>query len=190
LKRIKITLFFLLFSLGITGLCSCVSTSARAAHPYIWLTNNSKFILLHPENIEKPQDGLQLVSASFGGQDYQMLTWVKADETGINMSLLNEMGAAMGELSFNEGAVSFSSAVFPGSLSPEYIVADFQLCFYSAASVSQALRNIGLSFEETENSRRILDGNKIIIEINKEQNKVILINHLRGYTYTLEGDFT
>ena len=119
-----------------------------------------------------------------------MFTWVKADETGINMILLNEMGAGLGELSFQDGAISFSSAVFPGSISPEYIVADFQLSFYNAASVGKALRDIGLSFEETENSRRVLQRNNVIIEIIKSPSVIQIINHLRGYIYTLEGDFS
>lgn len=186
----RITFIFLLFSPGIIGLCSCVSATAGGTLPYIWLTNSSRFILLHPENIEKPLDGPQLISATFGEQEYNMLTWVKADETGINMSLLNEMGAAMGELSFHNGAIFFTSSVFPQTLNPAYIIADFQFCFYNAASIGKAMRNIGLSFEETENRRRILDGNNIIIEINKNLNTVVLINHLRGYVYSLEGDFT
>jgi hypothetical protein len=174
---------------GIGCLCSCVSTPVREARAFTWLTNSSRFILLHPENIEKPLDGLQLVSVSFRGHEHQMITWVKADENEINMILLNEMGANMGELSFKDGVVSFSSAVFPGSLRPEYIVADFQLCFYNAAALAEALQRSGLSFEETENGRRILERNNVIIEIIRNQNHIKLTNHLRGYVYTLEGDF-
>jgi len=106
------------------------------------------------------------------------------------MTLLNELGAQMGELSYHDGRVSFSSPVIPSSLlKPEYIVADFQLCYYSAPALRQALENCGLSFEYTENSRRIFQGKKIIIEIEKKQNTVRLVNHLRKYSYTLEGIF-
>ena len=134
-------------------------------------------------------DNYQLVSASYGGWNYQMNAWVRADETGIDMTLLNELGANMGELIWRGGAVSFSSPVFPQSLNPQYIIADFQLCFYSAASVAHALEESGLSFEETESGRRVLNGNTVIIEITKSQNMVRFVNHLRGYVYTLEGDF-
>jgi len=134
-------------------------------------------------------DSYQLVSASYGGLDYFLNAWVRADETGMEMTLLNELGANMGELSYRDGAVSFSSTVFPKSLKPEYIVADFQLCFYNAGALARVLEKSGLSLEDAGTARRVLQGKKIIIEIEKSQNIVILVNHLRGYVYTLEGDF-
>jgi len=118
-----------------------------------------------------------------------MNAWVRADETGIDMTLLNEFGANMGELIWRGESVSFSSPVFPQSLNPRYIIADFQLCFYSAESLTRALEEGGLSLEETETGRRVIDGNTAIIEIAKSQNMVRFVNHLRGYAYTLEGDF-
>ena len=189
LKR-KIIVFFLILIPGIVCICSCASKSAAETLPFVWITNGSKFILLHPENIEKTLDGPQLISASFMGQNHQMITWVKSDETGINVVLLNEMGSNMGELSYQYGTLSFSSSVFPRSLRPEYIVADFQLCFYKAEALGKALREGGLSLQETENGRRVMQKNNTIIEIIKDTNIIKIINHLRGYTYTLEGDFS
>jgi len=134
-------------------------------------------------------DSYQLVSASYGNRDYILNAWVKADEKGIEMTLMNELGANMGELSYHDGSVSFSSPAFPQSFKGEYVVADFQLCFYNASALSKALADCGLSFEDTGSRRRIFHGKTVIIEIEKNQNTVRLVNHLRGYTYTLEGDF-
>ena len=129
----------------------------------------------------------QRISASWQDKDYFFNAWVKADEAGMEMTLLNELGVSMGELSYRDGHVSLSSPVFPNSLKPEYIIADFQLCFYNTPALSLALKNCGLTLENTENGRRIVQGKKLIIEIEKKQNVVRLINHLRGYAYTLEG---
>jgi len=131
----------------------------------------------------------QHISASWQGKNYFLNAWVKAGKTEMEITLLNELGANMGELSYRDGLVSFSSPVFPSSLKPEYIVADFQLCFYNTFALRDALEDSGLSFETTGNSRRILQGENVIIEIEKNQNTVRLVNHLRGYAYTLEGDF-
>jgi len=95
----------------------------------------------------------------------------------------------MGELSYREGAVSFSSPVFPGSVMGEYIIADFQLCFYNPVALREALEAAGLSMTETETGRRVLQGQTLIAEIEKGRSSVRFINHLRGYSYTLEGDF-
>ena len=172
------------------SLCSCVSTApVRENRPYAWLSDTSKFFLLPPDDIEISMDMAQQISASYGGADYVLNAWVKADETGLDMTLLNELGANMGELSFRSGAVSFSSPLFPKSLEPAYIVADFQLCFYNEISLRRALESCGLEFETTQTGRLISSNGKIIIEIEKKSDSVSLINHLRGYTYTLEGEF-
>jgi len=184
--------------------CSCVSgTKAREDEPLkdkplkekpltlpnVWLTDKSKYILLPPEDIEHPLDMPQLVSASYGGKDYYLNAWVKADETGVNMTMVNELGANRGELSYRNGEVIFSSAMFPPSIRAEYIIADFQLCFYKAAALRQALEKCGLSFEDNWTNRRILQGKNVIIEIDKTRNVVRFVNYLRGYLYILEGNF-
>jgi hypothetical protein len=173
--------------------CSCVPKGpvkpVKETGPFIYLTNSSKYFLLPCDDIENSLDMAQRISASWQGKDYFFNAWVKADEAEMEMTLLNELGVSMGELSYRNGLVSLSSQVFPKSLKPEYIVADFQLCFYNAASLRRALEDCGLLFENTGNVRRIFQGKTVIIEIEKNQNAVRLVNHLRGYTYTLEGNF-
>lgn len=131
----------------------------------------------------------QYISASWQGKNYFFNAWVTADETEMEITFLNELGANMGELSYRDGFASFSSPVFPQSLKPEYIIADFQLCFYSAAALRHALEDCGLLLEDTGSGRRILQGKTVIVEIEKDRNAVRLVNHLRGYAYTLEGNF-
>jgi hypothetical protein len=191
LNRKRRTIFlFLLYAAVFFCFYSCVSNFAvKKKRPFAYLTNNSKYILLPSVGIEKPMESLQLLSASYDGQNYFLNAWVKADNEGIHMILLNELGTNVGELAYRDGTVNFSSAVFPKSISPEYIVADFQLCFYNVHALNQALKNCGLSLKSENNNRLILQGNTVIIEIEKSQNSVRLFNRLRGYAYTLEGDF-
>jgi len=181
---------FVLFLLPVICFYSCaLETAARKKQPHVFLTNNSAYVLLLPKDIEKPMDGYHLISASYGGQTYVINAWVKADKTGMEMTLINEFGANIGELSYRNGVVSLSSAALPQTIQPEYIVADFQLCFYNARALSKALENCGLSFEETRTARRFLEGKTVIIEIIKGPHNVRLVNHVRGYAYTLEGAF-
>ena len=169
--------------------CSCAKTATGGKQLDVYLTGSSKYTLLPPGNIENPLDMAQQISASYRGRKFFLNAWVKADETGMEMVLLNEMGARMGELSYRNGLVSFSSPMIPSAIKPEYIVADFQLCFYNTAALRQALNDCGLSFEDTENNRRIFKGKTLVIEVERDRNIVKLVNHLRGYAYTLEGDF-
>jgi hypothetical protein len=95
-----------------------------------------------------------------------MDTWVQANERGITMALFNSFGAEAGYLAFTGEAVSFFSQVFPSSLKAEYIVADFQFCFYRVDLLSRALKDSGLKLiveirdglEESAEVRTILAG--------------------------------
>jgi hypothetical protein len=131
----------------------------------------------------------QQISASYQDQDYLLNAWVKADASGVDMILLNELGAHIGEISYRDGTVALFSPLFPKSMKPEYIIADFQLCFYNALLLQRALKSCGLSLEYTETYRRVLQGKTVIIEIERNPGLVRLVNHLRGYAYALEGDF-
>jgi hypothetical protein len=141
---------------------------------------------------------LQQISGSYGRQEFLMNVWVRADESGINMSLFNSLGVNLGELSYHEGGLSFSSPVFPASLKAEYIIADFQFCFYRIDLLSPALKAAGLTLSSSRDEtgeggwrefRRISQGAALLVEIEKTPVRVRYINHLRDYAYTLEGDF-
>lgn len=181
-------IFFLLLA-GALSCFSCKSTAHVRDELFVWITGNSKYILLPPRDIENTMDMLQLISASYGGQEFNFNAWVSAGKTGIDMTLLNELGTNLGELSWNGDNVFFSSTVFPKSVRGEYIIADFQLCFYNTASLKTALKKSGLSIEDTQSGRRIYNGKTLIIEIIKSTDTVRFVNHLRGYAYTMQGEF-
>jgi len=188
----RVVNLLLFFPVCFTCILSCKSV-AREDRLSINLTDNSKFILLPPGGIEQAMDMAQYISAEFRGQHYFFNAWIKADENAIEMSLFNELGSGMGELSYRDGAAHFSSTVIPKSviqsIKPEYILADFQLCFYDPLLLGKSLEDSGLVLEIQDGSRRILSGNEVIIQITKTENTVRLENHVRGYAYTLEGDF-
>jgi len=179
----------------VCGVCilSCASTAKKKDILYVNLTDSSRFVLLPTEGIEQNMDMLQFLSSEFMGRNIFFQAWVKADENVIEMMLFNELGASMGELSYRNGTINFSSAILPRTVmqlfNPVYIIADFQLCFYDPILLGRALEDSGLVLETNGSSRRILSGNDVIIEIEKTENTVELVNHLRKYTYVMEGDF-
>jgi hypothetical protein len=189
MRTLKLLFFFSIYSACIF---SCASVSGKDTL-YVNLTDRSKFALLPTGGIEQAIDMAQFLTAEFRGQNYFLNAWVKADENIIEMAFFNEMGAGIGELSYINGAVHFSSTVIPKavikSLRPEYLIADFQLCFYDPILLGKSLKDSGLIFETKDGNRRILNGTDVIIEINKTKNSIELVNHLRKYAFFLEGDF-
>jgi hypothetical protein len=192
---------------SIIAFLSLVSCAARPTtvppSPFapVYVTDRARFTLLPAAEIEQALDGPQQFSGTFGNQEFIMEAWVKADKTGIAMALYNSLGTDMGNFSFSDEKVSFQSPVFPPAFKAEYLAADFQFCFFRPSALREALEKCGLVFEflggTGENGeydgvshpeiRRISDGKKIIIEIEKTENQVRYQNFLRGYTYTLAG---
>ena len=190
MRSVGIFFFFLVCALSFF---SC-HTVAKRNVLYVNLTDRSKFVLLPLSGIEKDMDMAQALSAEIRGQNYFFNAWVKANENEIEMSFFNELGAGIGELSFRDGIIYFSSIVIPKavlrSIKSEYAIADFQLCFYDPVLLGESLKSGGLVLEINDGNRRVLNGNDVIIDIKKTVNTVEFVNHLRGYTYTLAGDFS
>ncbi|MCL2294654.1 MAG: DUF3261 domain-containing protein [Spirochaetes bacterium] len=185
-------LFFILIMIGSICLTSCASKpNARQARTFVNLTHDSFFFLLPLEGIERPMDMTQRVTASFGfgERNFTFNAHVRADETKIKKTFSNELGENMGELLYSGGKISFQSPLFPRRFRPEYMIADFQYCFYDPLLLRQALEDGGHTLEIQGNFRRIFHGEDLIIEIERTERMVRLQNHLRGYSYTIEGNF-
>jgi hypothetical protein len=179
---------------ALLGLLSC-ATGQRYAPVYF---DRARYNLLPPRDIEAPLDMAQHIRGSYGEQEFVMDAWVKADTTGVIMAFFNGFGAGMGDLSFDEGGIAFSSAFLPQTVQGEYIMADFQLCFYRIDALAAALKRAGLGLRvettpegeiRTIVAAKAPDNSKILITIEKSRRAVRYINHQRGYAYTLEGDF-
>ncbi len=166
-------------------------------HP-VYVTNSKKISLLSPSSMEGEKTCLQSLEGSFGQKTFSLLCYLQLDSKGIFVSLMNEFGSGMGELSFDGSSVSFSSSVFPKKLKAEYIVSDFQFAYYKSRDLEETFSKAGLKFVENQEEicgiegvaevRRIFEDQKCekCIEKIVKQGKVIIIeNYLRNYSYVL-----
>jgi hypothetical protein len=188
-------LFSLFSVLGMVALfASCAGTVARKpGFEPVYLTDTAAYHLLTPDCIEKTMDMPQQISGRYGTNEFIMEVYVLADENSVTIVLYNSFGAEMARLLFDGRVVNFVSNYFPKSVKPEYIVADFQLVFYTMSELAGELRQGALDITETRTdtfeTRRVLLGNEPIIEITKTPTEITYINHIRDYRYTLRGDF-
>jgi hypothetical protein len=159
----------------------------------VYLTNRAQFGLLPPSALEKTLDMPQQIAGTYRNQEFLMETWVLADTRGVHIALFSSFGASLGELSFTESEIRFDSGVFPAEVKSEYIVADFQLCFYQPELLTQALKTCGLTLavrrEGRTEVRTIYEKRKIIAEIEKKPEMIRYTNRFREYEYILRGDF-
>jgi hypothetical protein len=178
-------------------LAACKTEAKFSQYPPVAITGRARYFLLPPSAIEEPLDMPQQVTGRYGEQEFIMDCWVQANEQGVTIALFNSFGTEAGYLAFTDGAISFFSSVFPPALKAEYIIADFQFCFYRVDLLSQALKDSGLTLvveirdgiEDSQEVRTIFAGKKPVVEIVKTGSAVSLKNFLRDYSYTLWGMF-
>lgn len=160
----------------------------------VYVTNSKKIFLLAPQYSRKVVDAVQLLEGSFGNSKFALMSYTQIDTKGIGLSLFNDFGTDMGNLSFGEEAISFDSAYFPSALPAEYIVNDIQNAFYDFDALKLNYKASDLRFEKESSSdsedansekRKIYDGKKLIEEILILENTVTIKNYLRGYEYKL-----
>ncbi|MCM1321297.1 MAG: DUF3261 domain-containing protein [Bacteroides sp.] len=180
---------------------SCGATGKNIAETYpaaeksvsVRLSGKSVYTLLPVRCMEGSIDGVQHISASFGNKSFSADAFVQSDAEKLFIIVFNNFGSTMAEIEYAGNAVSLYSAMLPDFIKPEYIIADFQFCFYEVSSVSAALCKSGLTLKtahenETE-IRRIYNGKKLIIEIKKSGAFAEYSNYARGYFYKLNGDY-
>lgn len=183
---------FLLIA-AICGLFAACSTTKIPDFetPAVYVTNSKKVNILGSEHILHDMDEVQLFEGIFGDRNFSIPLYIFADKNGMYISMLNDVGTSMGELSFDGKSVDFHSNLFPENMKAEYIVWDIQLAFYDGESLAQRLALWKLDFQienvDGKETRKIIDGKNLIEEIIMENKSVVIKNHLRGYEYHLSG---
>jgi hypothetical protein len=188
-RPMRVGCLFLVF----LSLASCVSKPPESPYAPVYLTKRAWYMLLPPGHIEAPMDLGQHITGTYGEREFILDAWTEADENRVTMAFFNTLGVGMGDLTFDQGGLLFSSAFLPSRISAEYILADFQLCFYRAEALAKALERVGLTLkveqaaDTAQEVRTIYEGKTLIIRIEKRISSVVYTNYFRGYAYTLEG---
>ena len=169
---------------------SCATTGQKATgKASVFITDSKSVSVLPPRYMDGILDELQLFSGSFGEGTFSSLAYIRADQGGIDITLLNEMGLDMGKLSYDGTDISFSSPYFPKEIKAAYIVMDIQHAYYSVSALEKVYEDTGLAFVcgkvDGKEVRRVLDGDAIIEEVVKDGETVTITNFLRGYQYKL-----
>lgn len=161
----------------------------RGADGAVYLTNRAAFRFLDTGGIEAPMDMLQRLDGAYGEREFSFMIYVLADSARVEMIVLNDLGSEIARIVYEGGVVTSSGLVTKAGLSPNYILADFQLAWYREEAVSAGLAASGLSCADRREGeltvREIHDGDETIIRIEKRAESLSFRNILRGYSYTI-----
>jgi hypothetical protein len=173
-------------------LAACASAPLRQTGPApVWITNQKAVVILPPAALSTSLELQQQIEGDFQGQTYVMQTVVDAAPDHFSLYALNAFGTQVFELQYEASGVRYSTGLPIPNFKPEYLLADWQLCFFPAPAVAGMLRSAGLDFAETRAAdggwtRRVRDGGAAIIEITGDAAGTVRYrNLLRGYAYTI-----
>lgn len=180
----------LALSLLLCVFASCATAGRNVTgEASVFVTDSKSVSVLPAQCMDGNLDELQLFTGSFGEQTFSSLAYILADQKGIDITLLNEMGMDMGKLSFDGKNLSFLSPYFPKDVRADYIVLDIQNAYYDVSALKKQYDASGLAFSfelaEGKELRRVLDGGTLVEEIVKDGRAVTITNFLRGYRYEL-----
>ncbi|MDR1759515.1 MAG: DUF3261 domain-containing protein [Fibrobacter sp.] len=184
--------FWSLIAVGIVwGMFGCRSVSQLRVneHP-VYLTDEHFFSLLPPSEIETPFEGAQHLQGKYGDSEFEMEAWIKASDSLISIHVFNALGGTFAEIFYTEDSLTFSSRILDTEKQrPEYVIADFQLCYYRAGALKKNLETAGFIFEvhrEGNTETRLLkSGEKTVITIRKTPGELYYKNLWRGYEYRI-----
>ena len=155
--------------------------------------SDSKCIQLLPTKaVSGPIDGAQRFEGTFGKTAFSGQVWVLANDTILSITFFNDFGTTIAELTYTNDSVAFASSVLDvEKVKAEYILADYQACFYPFEVLKENFEKSGFDFREQRNLagdsnsfERILSENgKEIMRITRKANEIDLVNELRHYKY-------
>jgi hypothetical protein len=137
----------------------------------------------------------QVVHGAFGSRDMTLNCVVTTRGDSVTVIGLTAMGVRLFTLKHESGAVQVEKHMpIPEQLTPERLLADFQLVYWPLSALKAPLERAGWRISEPySRTRRLYRGDRLIAEVHYESNdpwhgRVWLVN--LEYEYTLGIDST
>ena len=167
--------------------CACAGQPAVFSQPGpVYLTNTRAVHALSAAKLGTSLSIYQGVEGFYQKQSYYLEAIVQATPSEISVTALSNFGTQVYDLVYNDSGIKFSGAQ---NIKPEYMLVDFELCYFPASSIKEMLEPAGLALEETAQPggwvRKIYDGKTVLIEIARSGRELRYRNLLRGYGYTI-----
>ena len=171
-------------------LFSCVTKQGNGARYSVYVTNEAKFDLLPPSAFEENMDRFQNITGHFQNKVHIFGAYIRSDDEKVAITFFNQMGGSVGDLLYTGDSLVANSHFTPPAAKFEYMMADFQFCYCRKELLAESLGVAGLRFEcsgqDGKEIRQIFEGDKLIIQIEKEKTRTRLQNLLRQYSYDIQ----
>ena len=185
----------LAFLLALVG---CGSSNVKPGTAPVYYSDNRSVELLPTTAMTEPIDMPQHIAGSFTKPDgstdsFEADSWVRANDSILSITMFTGFGTTLGEITYERDSVKAESSVLDVTkMKAEYLVADFQVCFYPFAALKENFEKAGFTFVESRDVsaagdyvRTLKEGDRVILVATKKAREVSLVNELRKYSYRI-----
>ncbi len=179
----KLSVIVLLTTLLISG---CATTKVDIPElNKVFVTNSKRVDLLPVSAMIKSIDECSYFEGAFRDKTFSALAYITADNTGITLLLLNEFGIEIGSVIYNGTTAQLDSQLFSKKAKCEYLLLDIQNIYCDAQRLKEHYSKYGINFSYCDTERTICKNKKVIEKIQYSDDKIVLTNFIRNYSYTL-----
>ena len=191
----------LAFLLALVG---CGSSNVKPGTAPVYYSDSRSVELLPTAAMTEPIDMPQHIAGSFTKPDgstdsFEADSWVRANDSILSITMFTGFGTTLGEITYERDSVKAESSVLDVTkMKAEYLVADFQVCFYPFAALKENFEKAGFTFVESRDAsadgdvsaagdyvRTLKEGDRVILVATKKAREVSLVNELRKYSYRI-----
>ena len=170
----------------------------------VYYSDTRSVELLPTAAMTEPIDMPQHIAGSFTKPDgstdsFEADSWVRANDSILSITMFTGFGTTLGEITYERDSVKAESSVLDVTkMKAEYLVADFQVCFYPFAQLKVNFEKAGFTFVESRDAsadgevstagdyvRTLKEGDRVILVATKKAREVSLVNELRKYSYRI-----
>ena len=191
----------LAFLLALVG---CGSSNVKPGTAPVYYSDSRSVELLPTAAMTDPIDMPQHIAGNFTKPDgstdsFEADSWVRANDSILSITMFTGFGTTLGEITYERDSVKAESSVLDVTkMKAEYLVADFQVCFYPFAALKENFEKAGFTFVEARDAsadgevsaagdyvRTLKEGDRVILVATKKAREVSLVNELRKYSYRI-----
>ena len=187
------------------ALVGCGSSNVKPGTAPVYYSDSRSVELLPTAAMTEPIDMPQHIAGSFTKPDgstdsFEADSWVRANDSILSITMFTGFGTTLGEITYERDSVKAESSVLDVTkMKAEYLVADFQVCFYPFAALKENFEKAGFIFVESRDGvasdgevsaagdyvRTLKEGDRVILVATKKAREVSLVNELRKYSYRI-----
>ena len=175
-------------------LVACSRSNVKPGTAPVYYSDTRSVALLPTTAMTEKLDMPQHLRGEFTQQDgslksFEGDSWVRANDSVLSIMLFSGFGTTIAEITYGKDSLHFESSVMDvEKMKAEYVLADFQVCFYPYKALKDNFEAAGFVFEETRGIaldfvRTLKDGNTLVLTAQRKGKEITLVNSLRHYSY-------